>query len=320
MTFSTLREGDTVAVIAPAGPADAERLARVPALYSAFGLQARIYPGCHQRNGYLAGSDDIRLADLHAALADPGIAAIHCVRGGYGCMRLLDRIDSGLVRKAARLLIGYSDVTALHALWAREGLPSLHAPMAVSDLLPDLIAGDVAAPPSAASRDHDRDALFTLLGHGLPAGALLHASPGTDTASLRLGGQAEGLLIGGNLSLVAALLGTPWSWQAAGAVLFLEDINEEPHRLDRLLTQLRLAGVFDSVAGIVLGSFTESACPVELLGDMLLPLCRARGIPLLGGWPAGHGTPNRPLPLGVHVRLDADAGHIVLLQDFMQAK
>lgn len=310
MTFNALREGDTVAIVAPAGPVEAERVLLLPALYRSSGLQARVYPGCHQRSGYLAGSDDIRLADLHAALADPGVAAIHCLRGGYGCMRLLDRIDTALVSSAAKLLIGYSDVTALHALWARAGLPSLHAPMAASDML--LPGGEA-----------DRDALFALLRQGLRAGDVLRAEPPTDTAALRVAGSAEGRVIGGNLSLVAALLGTPWAWQAEGAILFLEDINEEPHRLDRLLTQLRLAGVFDAVAGIVLGSFTESANPLDLLHEALLPLCLRYGKPLLGGWPAGHGTPNRPLPLGVNVRLavpSSGAGHIELLQDFMQAK
>ena len=314
MTFNTLRDGDTVAIIAPAGPVEADRLALVPALYQSFGLQARIYSGCHQRNGYLAGSDDIRLADLHAALADPDIAAIHCVRGGYGCMRLLDRIDRGLVQRAAKLLIGYSDITALHALWAREGLPSLHAPMAGSDLLP------VGRAPG---HDADRDALFTALREGLRAGDVLDAQPSTDTAALRNEGHAEGVLVGGNLSLVAAILGTPWAWSMQGAVLFMEDINEERYRLDRLLTQLRLAGVFDVVAGVVLGGFDESASPLELLQELLLPHCRRRGIPLLGGWPAGHGTPNRPLPLGVRVRLDvpeAGNGRIDLLQSLMQAK
>ena len=314
MTFRTLRDGDTVAIIAPAGPIEADRLALVPALYQSFGLQARIYPGCHQRSGYLAGSDEIRLADLHAALADPDIAAIHCVRGGYGCMRLLDRIDHALVRRAAKLLIGYSDITALHALWAREALPSLHAPMAGSDLL---------TPGRPGGHDADGIALFNVLRQGLRAGDVLNTEPRTDTAPLRNPGRAEGVLVGGNLSLVAALLGTPWAWPAQGAVLFLEDINEERYRLDRLLTQLRLGGMFDAVAGVVLGSFDENASPLELLDELLLPLCRRRGIPLLGGWPAGHGTPNRPLPLGVRVRLEAPAeghGRIELLDDFLQAK
>jgi muramoyltetrapeptide carboxypeptidase len=123
----------------------------------------------------------------------------------------------------------------------------------------------------------------------------------THGCSLCRPGVAEGPLIGGNLSLVAALLGTPWAWDARGAILFLEDVNEEPYRVDRLLTQLRLAGVLDAAAGFVLGSFTEEASPMGLLQEMLGGL----GKPVLAGWPSGHGTPNRPLPMGLRVRLDA---------------
>lgn len=299
MTYA-LPAGSLIGVIAPAGPVDPQRLAQVPALYAAQGWRARLYPGCSQRCDYLAGDDDTRLADLHAALADPEVAAIHCIRGGYGSMRILDRIDAGLVRRAAKLLIGYSDITALHALWARQGLASLHAPMAASDLLlPD--------------RQTDRDAFFGLLRRGLLAGQTL--APELDAAAQVLcrGGVAEGPLVGGNLSLVAALLGTPWAWDASGAILFLEDVNEEPYRVDRLLTQLRLAGVLDAAAGFLLGSFTEEASPSGLLQQLLGDL----GKPVLAGWPSGHGTPNRPLPLGLRVRLDAQAGSLTWLQDFL---
>jgi muramoyltetrapeptide carboxypeptidase len=127
-------------------------------------------------------------------------------------------------------------------------------------------------------------------------------------------GVAEGVLIGGNLSLVAALCGTPWAWNPHGAILFLEDVSESLYRVDRYLTQLQLAGVLHAVAGIVLGSFTESEAPEALLRERLLPLCRELGKPLLGGWPTGHGTPNRPLPLGLRVRLDAGAGTLTLLE------
>jgi muramoyltetrapeptide carboxypeptidase len=120
-------------------------------------------------------------------------------------------------------------------------------------------------------------------------------------------------LIGGNLSLVAALLGTPWAWDATGAVLFLEDVNEELYRVDRLLTQLRLAGVLDVVNGFVLGSFTEATSPQPLLHQML----ERSSKPVLAGWPSGHGTPNRPLPLGIEVELDAAAGSITLREDLL---
>jgi muramoyltetrapeptide carboxypeptidase len=304
MTFNTLPPGALIGVIAPAGPAQPEALAAVPALYESFGYRARIFPGCTHSTGYLAGDDSVRLADLHAALADDELAAIHCMRGGYGAMRLLDRIDTTLLRAHPKLLIGYSDITALHALWALHGLPSLHAPMATSDLI-------------RPGHETDAQALFALLQDGLRAGTvlaptLLPSDP--NSPRLCVPGSVRGRLIGGNLSLVACLLGTPWAWQTQGAVLFLEDVSEELYRVDRLLTQLRLAGVLGAVAGFVLGSFTESESPDALLREFLLPL----GKPVLGGWPSGHGTPNLPLPMGVMVEMDAQAGTLKVLEDFIR--
>ena len=303
--WPALPRGSLIGVVAPAGPVEAERLPQVAALYARFGYRCRIYPGCAQRTGYLAGPDDVRLADLHAALADDEVAALHAVRGGYGCMRLLDRIDTALLRARPKLLIGYSDLTALHALWALHGLASLHAPMPASDMV-------------LPGREADCDALFALLQGGLRIGDVLATR--LEAVDLHVPGRAEGRLIGGNLSLVAALVGTPWAWQAQGAILFLEDVNEDLYRVDRMLTQLRLAGVMDAVAGFVLGSFTEATAPEALLHELLVPLCRASAKPLLAGWPSGHGTPNRPLPLGVRVMLDADAGTLQLREDFLQAK
>lgn len=299
--YPALPPGSLIGVVAPAGPVDPERVAQVPVLYERHGYRCRVYPGCLQRTGYLAGSDDTRLADLHAALADDEVSAIHALRGGYGCMRLIDRIDVELLRNKRKLLIGYSDLTALHALWAREGLPSLHAPMPASDML-------------QPGRDADTDAVFALLRNGLQSGDVL--APALQATDLHVPGRAEGRLIGGNLSLVAGLLGTPWAWDAQGALLFLEDIHEDLYRVDRLLTQLRLAGVLGAVNGFLLGSFTEATAPTELLRSMLMPL----GKPLLAGWPTGHGTPNRPLPMNVAVALDSTAGTLTMRGNLLQAK
>jgi muramoyltetrapeptide carboxypeptidase len=296
--FPALKPGSLIGVIAPAGPVEPDRLLQVQPMIEAAGYRARLYPGCSERCGYLAGTDAQRLADLHAALADDEVAAIHCIRGGYGAMRLLDGIDTELVRTKPKLLMGYSDITALQALWCRLGLPTLHAPMAASDIV-------------RPGREADRDALFQLLRQGLRTGDVL--APALAPSSLNRPGVAEGVLVGGNLSLVAALLGTPFAWPLPGSILFLEDVNEEPYRVDRLLTQLRLAGVLAAAQGFVLGSFTEGATPDSVLAQMLLPLSK----PVLAGWPAGHGTPHRPLPLGLRVRLDAGAGRISLLQDFL---
>jgi muramoyltetrapeptide carboxypeptidase len=295
--------GSLIAVVAPAGPVSAAELAHVSALFERYGYRCRIYPGCSLTCAgpadagidYLAGDDSVRLADLHAALADDSVAAIYSVRGGYGCMRLLPGIDAALVKRARKPLVGYSDVTALHGLWLREGVASLHAPMPVSDML-------------KPGRQADTDAAFAALQQGFASGQVL--APALEAApGLHVPGIAEGPLIGGNLSLVAAVLGTPWAWQAQGAVLFLEDINEELYRVDRLVTQLHLAGVLGAVSGIVLGSFTEEASPHALLRELLLPLNK----PLLAGWPTGHGTPNQPLPMGVRVRLDAGTGTLTVL-------
>lgn len=306
MTASTawlpLAEGALIAVLAPAGPVDPAVLPAVEAFYARHGWRVRLYPSCRLRHpvlGYLAGTDEQRLADLHAALADDEVAAIHCLRGGYGAMRLLPAIDTALLRAKPKLLIGYSDITALHALWAQEGLPSLHAPMPASDLI-------------RPGRDDDEAALVALLKTGLPAGTVL--APELEPGEPVNPGVAEGVLIGGNLSLVAALTGTPWAWNPHGAILFLEDVSESLYRVDRYLVQLQLAGVLHAVKGLVLGSFTESEAPEALLRERLLPLCREHGKPLLGGWPTGHGTPNRPLPMGLRVRLDAGAGTLTLLE------
>ena len=294
--------GATIAIIAPAGPAQDHQVEAVPALLAAQGYQARLYPSCLARGGYLAGSDAARLADLHAAFRDERNAAVWCLRGGYGSGRLLPDIDTALLQRHAKPLIGYSDITALHALFDRLGLLALHAPMPASDLI-------------QAGREADAQAVFDWLRHGLRAGTRLAPQLAAElsTRAPHLPGKVSGRLVGGNLSLIASLCGTPWQLNCAGAVLFIEDVSESLYRVDRLLLQLRLAGLLDAAAGFLLGSFTEDEDPGALLREALLPL----GKPVLGGWPAGHGTPNRPLPLGAQVTLDATAGSLTILQDVL---
>ena len=296
MSYAFLRPGDAVAVIAPAGPSAPERVAWVEPLLARFGLRARLYPSCfarHPVHDFLAGDDALRLADLHAALADPQARAVFCLRGGYGCTRLLERIDTALLRAHPKPLIGYSDITALHALLQREGLPSLHAPMPGSDLVLEGAEDDAAA-------------LFALLMNPLPAGHVF--APTLLPGAWQVPGRASGKLVGGNLSLIAALAGTPWALDARDAIVFIEDVSEALYRVDRLLTQLRHTGLLDAAAGFLLGSFTEDDDPTPVLREHFEPL----GKPVLAGWPAGHGRPNRPLPLGVRATLDAAAGTLRL--------
>jgi muramoyltetrapeptide carboxypeptidase len=294
-----LRRGDLVAVIAPAGPTPPAQVALVEPLFACFGLRARLYPSCHARHpehDFLAGDDQIRLADLHAAFGADDVAAVFAMRGGWGSARLLDRIDVALVRAHPRPLIGFSDITALHALMVREGGIGLHAPMPGSNLVGD-------------GNEADTQALFELLMNPLRAGHRFDPAPAAET--WRVPGRASGTLVGGNLSIVASLLGTPWAWPTPGTILFLEDVSEALYRVDRLLTQLRHAGVLAAAAGFLLGSFTEDADPTAVLKEHLAPL----GKPVLSGWPAGHARPNRALPLGARVTLDADAGTLTLDED-----
>ncbi|WP_077038068.1 LD-carboxypeptidase [Pelomonas sp. KK5] len=294
--ITPLKPGATLGIVAPAGPPKPGQLERVPALIEAQGFRAKVFPGCAgpAHLDYLAASDEQRLADLHAAFADPEVDALLCLRGGYGCHRLLHRLDTALIRRHPKLLIGYSDITALHGVLDTLGLPALHAPMPTSDLLHPL-----AGP--------DTETLFGLLKSGIGRGDLI--APASEPHELSRGDSAEGRLIGGNLAVFAALAGTPWLPDARGTLLFLEDIGEEPYRIDRMLAQLRLAGVLDAAAGFLVGSFSDADYPAAQLTDYLSGL----GKPILAGWPSGHCRPNQPLSMGLKVRMDVAARRLEVI-------
>ena len=272
-------------------PTEAQYFPGEPAI-ARLGYRAKRLPGCAgpAQLGYLAADDAQRLADLHAALADPEVDALLALRGGYGCLRLLPGLDRGLLKSAAKPLIGYSDITSLHAVWTQLGLPAWHAPMPASDWLQD---GGWA----------DAERLSTALQRGVQAGDSLQAPA---PHALNRPGIASGRLLGGNLAVLASCLGTPAMPDLAGCILFLEEVGEEPYRVDRYLAQLRHAGQLDRVAGLLLGSFTEADSCDAVLADHLHRI----GCPLLAGWPSGHGQPNHPLPLGLRVELDAGTGRL----------
>jgi muramoyltetrapeptide carboxypeptidase len=289
-----LRPGAAIAVIAPAGPPAPGRLAPVEGWLRERGYAPTLLPSCFGPPPlpFLAAPDAVRIADVHEAFADPRFDAVLALRGGSGCIRLLDGLDLDVLAASRKLLIGYSDLTVLHALRTRAGIPSLHAPMPASDW----------GQPGAEA---DTDALFDGLARGWRVGDVL--GPAAPHALSR-GGRARGRLVGGNLAMFCALLGTPYLPDVEGALLFIEDISEEPYRVDRLLSQLRLAGVLERIAGLVVGSFSGAEPPDAVLADHLGRL----RCPVLAGWPAGHGQPNRPLPLGVRAALDVAAGTLTL--------
>lgn len=288
-----------IGVIAPAGPAalDTERALQ---WMRARGYSLRIFPGVLESDGYLAGSDDVRLKDLHEAFADTAIDAILCLRGGYGSPRLLDRIDFELLRRNAKPFVGYSDITALHLAISRyAGFVTFHGPMLNADLL-----GNKQQPTESS--------LFSLLRGQMNAGSpLVH--PVAYPLSTVEPGIARGRLLGGNLSMIAATLGTPFEIDADGIILFIEDVNEPLYRIDRLLTHLRLAGKLNKLRGVLVGDVAgvDSDALAQLLKQTFEPL----RIPVLAGWRSGHCDPNLTLPMGALVRLDAGSKALWLEQD-----
>ena len=289
--FPALRPGDPVVAIAPASPFDR---ASFEAGVAIIGQRYRVHydPGVLMRHRYLAGSDERRLGELTSALGDTGARAVFCARGGYGMMRLLPALEGTAV--AAKPVIGFSDITALHHLLQRRRLVSIHGPV-----LTQLSRLDEGT--------HAR--LFELLESVGPAADL----NGTETY---VAGVAEGPLIGGNLSVLTRLLGTPFLAPLEGAILVLEDVGERPYRLDRMWTHLALAGVFRQIRGIVLGELV--GCEEKDAGfssaDVLRELAAGIGLPCAAGFPIGHGTQNQPLPLGVRVRLDAGSRRLTFLE------
>ncbi len=291
-----LRPGDVIGVAAPAGPVDEETLRLGVAELERLGFAARLGEGVLERRSFTAGSVDTRVGQLHALFADPAIAAIACARGGAGVIQLLPHLDRELMARNPKLLLGYSDVTLLHLEMERLGLPSLHGPMVARELAEGATGYD------AASLRH------ALTGEGAP-----YASPPDDLVALA-GGRAEGVLRGGCLSLLAAAAGTPWARRGGEepTLLLLEDVDEKPYRVDRMLRQLRASGALQGVSGLVFGDMKGCSPSFEddyRLEDVLLEALDGLDVPVALGLSSGHTPhPNVTLPLGVRARLECRSG------------
>lgn len=301
-----LRPGDQVAIVAPASPVRfPDRLSAGLDLLTSWGLEPVRMPSLSATHGFLAGTDESRLADLHAAWVDPDIRGIVCARGGYGCQRLADALDMEAVRADPKVFVGFSDATALHlALGRRAGLVTFHGPTA--EWNPDRTGETAAASLRRALTDPTP--LGALSG---PALRSLHA------------GQASGPLVGGNLSMVSASVGTPDEPDTTGALLLLEDVGERPYRVDRMLRHLRRAGLVDRAAGLVFGEFvdceeTRPGRGSHSLEAVLTEFAAEVAAPAVAGLPIGHGRGQLTVPLGVATELDGTTATVTLVEPATQ--
>lgn len=309
-----LQPGDTVALIAPASPIYRHNetpsliIERARRKLSEAGLRTVVGEHAHGANGYLAGRDEDRARDVMAAFTDTNVDGIICLGGGYGSPRLLELLDYNVIARNPKVFVGYSDITALHcAIGRRAGLVTFHG----------LMGWDLAAQPKTAS--DVRANAFTwksfvrAVMHGKPLGELPASAPWQqEHLHTVVPGTATGPLTGGNLSLLVATLGTPFEVDTAGKIVLIEDVGEAPYRIDRMLMHLRLAGKLDDAAGFIFAEWTdcvpEPGRPSLTLRQVLADIVEPLGKPTVAGLAAGHGPGRLTLPLGVRVRLEADAG------------
>jgi len=281
-----LEPGDYIGIAAPASHFRPDALQQGMAVLNKMGFRTRPAPALFDRQGYLAGSDESRAADLHHLFRDPAVKGIFCARGGYGSMRLLPHLDWDLVRTHPKVFMGFSDVTVLLALfYQRSGLVTYHGPL-VTEL--GRVSQDTQQAVVRALASWDDIIIQPARGVVVQPGA------------------ASGPLLGGNLTLFCHLLGTPFEPRVAGHLIFIEDRGEELYRIDRMLWQLYLAGWFDKIKGLVLGHFTDCGDMAGIC-ELVVGLCN-RPIPVMAGFEIGHADPNLTLPIGKQATLDTQSG------------
>lgn len=282
-----LRPGDRIALIAPSSPFDVEKLDGVSAYLERSGFQTAVGRHSLDRMGYLAGAEADRASDLIDALTDPTISAVFCIRGGYGSNRLLPHLPFASLRKHPKIFLGYSDITFLHlAFWRTMGWVTFHGP--------NLVEWEEDA------FERGSQVLARLQGGGGFAWRF-------EQPQVVRPGLAAGVLVGGNLTCLTHLLMTPFCPNFDGVLLMIEDRGEALYRIDRQITQLRLAGLFDRIHGLILGHFHECG-PVEEIWSMVRHQVGEVSFPVVAGLPFGHGSANDLLPLGIRYRLNTYEG------------
>ena len=314
-----LEPGDTLGIVAPASaPPEPKNVDRAVAVLEKLGFKIKLAPNVHKRWGFLAGSDRERASDLMRMFADKRVNAILCVRGGYGTARLLPRLDYAAIRRNAKIFVGYSDITSLHcAFLTKADLISFHGPMLNSDFAHDDMPEFTL---KSFLRTLGGSKVKTLDPRKLP----IAISQGYRRKTVRVlrPGIARGQLIGGNLTLLCTTIGTPWQPPFRGRILFLEDVGENPYRVDRKLTYLLNCGLLQQVAGVAIGLNKDCDDPKakhateyrQTLEDVFKERLRPLKIPVVMGLPFGHVPHNATLPVGGNATLDATRGELVLTE------
>lgn len=290
-----LRAGDTIGVVATSSPATEDVLPKAQTGLEALGFKVKLGGTCREAyGGYLAGTPQQRAFELNAMFADEEVNGIMCLRGGYGAPQILNMLDYDCIAQNPKLFIGYSDITALHAAFGQcANLATLHGPMASSDIAHGL-------------DDWSKRYLLRAMTRPEPLGEIVN--PSGEVMVCLVEGETCGPIVGGNLALVSALMGTPYQLDTRGKLLFLEDIDEEPYRVDRMLTQLAMGGLFDDCAGVIIGTWTncepkkrEGFSVWDVFHNIVVPYQK----PTVWNVQIGHGAYNMALPLGVQASLDA---------------
>ena len=301
-TPKPLFEGARVALIAPAGPVPPERFGPAVTAVEELSLKPVIFESCRRAHGYFAGSDQLRADDINAAFADNTIDGIFCIRGGYGAQRLMNLIDWNMIRRHPKVFCGYSDITALHIVLNQQcGFVTCHAPMPSTELYAGVDDYTMSSLKKALFGEKTGELQNP---HGMPVKTLV-------------GGCAKGILTGGNLSLVSSSLGTCYEINTRDRILFLEDVGEEPYRIDGMLNHLKMAGKFRDCAGILLGSFTDCAAEdpeksltlKQVFEELLVPEHK----PTLMDLACGHSLPSMTLTLGKVIEMNSISGKITVL-------
>ncbi len=283
-----IKKGDTIGLVAPAGIWDEELFSQGVRILADFGFKVKFPRNFARKENYLAGSDAYRTEIFHDMWRDPEVAAILAVRGGYGCLRILSGIDYNLIKAHPKPFIGFSDICALHsAIFVKTGLVTFHGPMLTT---------------LGKSDQQSVTSFFHTLTHG-------SCPPLTNKVEILKKGNGEGTLVGGNLTTLTHLLGTPYEVSWKNNIIFLEDIGEVPYRIDRLLTHLFMSGRFQGINGLLLGSFTNCG-DVELIWERVMELFQDENFPIWANCPLGHDQENMMLPFGGKIKITNDELHI----------